>query len=231
MPTTLIPTPPLFHQAVRSYSARLYRLTFCGWAVRAAVAFVVPFMLSMALDRFVDFPIGFRVGLLIVTFAIPLLSIVWLMLQPIWDGEAEALAGMIDRACPDLRDGLRSSLNLIRNGLSGFMINRSVEHVESVLSIGRVRGLISWGKTPTWLCALILLAGFLGSLSFSSMVQLDLLARRFFDPWGNYPRPSFTRILLDVPDTLSLTQGDDYQLKVTLEGSVKPGMGCYLHRR
>lgn len=231
MPTTLIPTPPLFHQAVRSYSARLYRLTFCGWAVRAAVAFVVPFMLSMALDRFVDFPVGFRVGLLIVTFAIPLLSIVWLMLQPIWDGEAEALAGMIDRACPDLRDGLRSSLNLIRNGLSGFMINRSVEHVESVLSIGRVRGLISWGKTPTWLCALILLAGFLGALSFSSMVQLDLLARRFFDPWGNYPRPSFTRILLDVPDTLSLTQGDDYQLKVTLEGSVKPGMGCYLHRR
>jgi len=104
--------PPLFHEAVRSYRARLYRLTFCGWMVRAAVAFIVPFILSMALDRYWDFSVNIRIGLLVLTFAVPLLSIRWLLPQPIWDSGEESLAGMIDRACPDLRDGLRSSMNL-----------------------------------------------------------------------------------------------------------------------
>ena len=222
--------PPLFHEAVRSYRARLYRLTFCGWMVRAAVAFIVPFILSMALDRYWDFSVNIRIGLLVLTFAVPLLSIRWLLPQPIWDSGEESLAGMIDRACPDLRDGLRSSMNLASKDTPGFMLSHSIGHVESELSVGRVRGLINWGQTPAWLGALILLAGFIGSLTFSPVVQLDLLVKRFFDPWGNYPRPSFTRIMVDVPDALSLTQGDDYQLRVALEGAVRPGMGCFLHR-
>ncbi|MBI2193958.1 MAG: hypothetical protein HYU36_18430 [Planctomycetes bacterium] len=233
--------PPSFpaplQEAVRRYQAAQVRWLTLGWMARCGVTFLVPFLAGIFLDRYFDLPVAVRLIPPATAVLLILLATVWLLAAPLWRGNLEILAGEVDAAQGQSRDALRSSMNLLGQAerepdcFNRFMLDQTVQDAETAFSGASTGRFVRAGRTPHWLVLLGLLAVVTLGLTFDPEMQMDLLTRRFFNPLGNYPRPSRTRIRVEAPPAQTLTQGDDFDVRVQLSGHVEEGMGSFLHLR
>ena len=227
--------PNALRDALAQYEAWRIRSVFGGWMARTLVLFLGPAMLGMLADRFFDFPLGVRVGWLALATGLPFLAFLWLVLSPVWYGSRETLAAEVDSACPRSRDALRSAVNLLSRAevqperANVFLLSRTLAFADKMLADVNTGRLVDWGRTPRWLGALASILVLLGVLWAVPAMQMDLLSRRFLRPWGNYPRPSLTRIQVDAPEEQTLTEGDDHTVNVRLTGRTPEGTGSFLH--
>jgi len=189
----------------------------------------------MVADRFFDFSLGVRVAWLALSAGLPFLAFLWLVLSPVWYGGRETLAAEVDSACPRSRDALRSAVNLLNRAeaqperTNAFLVDRTVASARRMLADVNTAWLVDWGRTPCWLGTLAVIGVLLAALWSIPAMQMGLLSRRFLRPWGNYPRPSLTRIHVDAPEQQTLTEGDDYTVNVHLTGKTPEGTGAFLH--
>jgi hypothetical protein len=227
--------PEALRSALLRYEAWRIRSVFGGCTSRMLVLFLIPALLGMLVDRFFDFSVAVRAGGLAVAAGLAALPVIWLVLSPVWYGTREVFAAEIDAARPGSRDALRSTLNLLSRieqqpgDANPFLLRRTVDSAGKALSGVNTAQLVDWGRTPRWLAALGATLAVFAVLWLVPVLQMSLLARRFLNPWGNYPRPSLTRIIVDAPEKQTLLEGDDCAVNARLAGRTYEGIGCFLH--
>lgn len=227
--------PSSLQDALTRYEGSQVRWLTAGWLTRAGAALLLPFLAGILIDWSFDLSPSVRAVPLALSLALPLWATAWLLMAPLWRGDRETLAGEIDQAHGKARDALRSSLNLLARDaqqpgcVNPFMLDQTVRTAEAAFSGVDASRYVSLGRTPRWLGLFLALVASVVVLSFLPEMQMGLLAKRFFNPWGNYPRPSRTRIHVLLPPGQTLTQGDDCDLHVRLSGHVYEGIGSFLH--
>jgi hypothetical protein len=227
--------PPALERCLRAYDARRVRNRCMLRLLNAAAAALVALGGGLALDRLVDAGSWTRLALLVAFAAAAVAGLIGaaaaaLAKRP----EPETLAGEIDRLSNRSDDTLRSAVNFLLRSAAGehighsFLVKRTVK--EAAETAQKTEPGCLCPSAPAWhrLALAAVLGGILLALSLHPAMPMPLMLKRFFNPFGNYPRPSWTLIQTDAPPTISLEAGSDLEVRASLAGRIPEAVECTL---
>jgi len=227
--------PAPLARCLRAFGRRRLRHRCLSAVLGAGAAALLVLLLGLLLDRLAD------VGPVVRALPLTLfgLALAWGLVRTAAAAlsaraAAERLAGEVDRLSGKPGDALRSAVNFLLRLEAGdrpgheFLVARSVEDAASAAGASDLSRLHSAG--PVWRrgVTMALLGAGLIALAWHPGMQLRLVLKRFFDPFGNYPRPSWTHIVTDAPPVARLEAGSDLVVRATLEGRVPESAECNL---
>ena len=227
--------PPPLREALEQYCARRAFVRRGKMLAAVAGGALVLFLAGTVLDRLLDVGSYVRLIPLILFGGVCVYGLLRIGLDVFWGRtDAEQLAGQMDRLLPGSRDTLRSAVNFLRHVEAGdqkgrpFLIRRTVDSAAALGEECDPADLVPRRGLWRWLgLAGLLMLVVAGCWAYDGM-PMGLLARRFFHPFGNYPRPSWTRIKTDAPMTGRVEAGSDLTVRAELSGHVPQDPTCFL---
>jgi len=188
--------------------------------------------LAMFMDWWLDLPRSVRAAMLLVQAAIFGFIVFWMIIRPILNQpSADELALMMEKAHPEFRSRLISSVQLARPGALGgndsaAIAEAMVEQTEAIAAPIDFPKIVSTErlKNLSLLAASVLVLGVAG-LIFGRAVNVDLLKRVFL---SNTPVPRKTRVFVIEADKV-IGRGDNVRLEAYVNG-IRPATGKLLVR-
>lgn len=218
--------PIAVSDALRRYArhaALVGILTALGFAIAATLAF---FIVGSLIDRWLDIAPTIRVIAPFSIVIVWLITVARIVATLISSGNRLRAAAALDRLLPGSRDLFRSTIDFLGRGYDAtapvhpFMLEKTIAGAQTLACGVSPRTLVGWKLAPkAWLAALVLI-GIVAALWLVPAMRMDLLLRRFVNPFGNYPRPSLTLIDVDAPLLVRVSEGDDFTVAAKLSGRV-----------
>ncbi|MFI5378093.1 MAG: hypothetical protein ACHRHE_02190 [Tepidisphaerales bacterium] len=220
--------PVAVQHYVRRFVAhrRVLRLVRAGGMSLAV--FLMGFVISSLLDRWLSLPAGVRLALLLGNA----LAFVLILLQPlrrVLHSRVDWLqaAGEIEKTQPQFGQGLATAVSqlLDRPEYRGSeqMLGRVVEHVEETIRRSRPSGRIGfWPLLGPWVSAAVAL-GVMLVLNRSPRLGFPALTTRYFQPLSATPAVTTTRLRVE-PGNISLVRGQSLNVHAWLKNLTRGGV-------
>lgn len=145
----------------------------------------------------------------------------------------DSVASKLDRS-QDAKGAVRSAVDFIRKMDGGmevghpFLVERTVRTAQQIAERAEIHRIVRLRRV--WRRAFFVLLPLLvvGGMRLVPGMPIGLLLARFINPFGNYPRPSLTKIELNVPPTIELEEGRDLIIEAELGGRIPSEPACLL---
>lgn len=219
--------PPGLSRVLRKYARRLARERCLAILSGALVVALAALLAGLVADCLFDLSAPVRAVPLWILYAACGVGLVWLVAAAARRrASPETLAGRLDLLAGGTKDSLRSAVNFLVRVESGekpgheFLVERSVELADRTAAGLDLARLHPYRRARQRGAAALVLLAVLAALARIPGVPCLLLVQRFFDPFGNYPRPSWTLIETDAKPVTRLEAGGDLSVRATLSGRV-----------
>ncbi|MBS3761905.1 MAG: hypothetical protein KGZ25_01255, partial [Planctomycetes bacterium] len=230
-----LPLPEILRKKLRVFGRRLLAERCLSPLLAGIALAVLLFLAGILVDRFWEIAPVLRCAFPLVSGLAVLggagFAVVGVFRRP---RDPEVLAGAIDNRLEDSLDTLRSAVNFIRRQQEGespghkVLVAQTAREAERMAEELEPAYVTSFSKTWRGVGLVAILCGLSFLTAQHPGMPMKLLVKRFFDPYGNYPRPSWTQIHLvgDVPS--SLEAGNDLELTARVSGGRSDPEVCTL---